>query len=78
VRVAQLLTAVLDALDRDINDPGTSNGDVLRGIAMALAIRAAMIEAPKEQTDAPVRDLVAVALAAMDDSERRYAQVGHA
>ncbi len=79
MRVAQMLSAILAALDAEVRlDPATSNGDVLQAVAMALAIRAAMIEAPKNLTDRLSVDLVAEALDALSGADRRYAQVGHA
>jgi hypothetical protein len=79
VRVSQLLSAVLEALDRETKlDPTTSNGDILQAVAMALAIRASMTEAPKEMTDRLSVELVCTSLAAMNDAQRRYIQVGHA
>ena len=79
VRVSQLLSAILEALDRETRlDPTTSNGDLLQATAMALSIRASMIEAPKEVTDQLAADLVNTSLAAMNDAQRRYIHVGHA
>lgn len=78
-RVAQVLTAILAALDAEVGiDPATSNGDVLQAVAMALAIRAAMIDAPKDLTDHLSVELVTATLAAMDDAERHYTHLGHA
>ncbi len=79
VRVSQMLTALLATLDAEVRvDPGTSNGDVLQAVAMALAIRASMIEAPKELTDRLSCDLLSTALAALNDADRRYVHLGHA
>ena len=79
MRVSQMLSAILAALDAEVRlDPGTSNGDVLQALAMALSIRASMIEAPKELTDRLALDLVAASLAAMDEADRLYAHLGHA
>lgn len=79
MRVSQMLSALLAALDAEVRlDPGTSNGDVLQALAMALAIRAAMIEAPKELTDRLAIDLVAASLAAMDEADRHSPHFGHA
>lgn len=78
VRVSQILAAVLKAIDREVTvSPGTANGDILQAVAMALAIRAAMIEAPKAMTDGLARDVVNTSLSAMDDAERAYVHVGH-
>ncbi len=79
VRVAQVVSAVLEAIDREVGvSPATANGDILQAVAMALAIRAAMIEAPKEVTDRLAADVVAASLGAMDDAKRAYIHVGHA
>ena len=58
--------------------PSTANGDILQAVAMALAIRAAMIEAPKEMTDRLAMEVVRTSLTAMDDADRGYVHVGHA
>jgi len=47
-------------------------------MAMALAIRASMIEVAKPITDRLAADLVKTALSAMNDADRRHIQVGHA
>ena len=80
VRVGQVITAVLGAVDRDIHVAGeTSNGDVLQALAMALAVRAGMVHAPKDTTDAIAARLVKTALDAVGRADRsKGAQVGHA
>lgn len=79
MRVSQLLTVVLDTLDREIGLLGeTSNGDVLQALAMATAIRAAMIHAPLPVTERLATDLLASALAGMGQAERRSPTAGHA
>ncbi|HSN72759.1 MAG TPA: hypothetical protein VLT59_14685 [Steroidobacteraceae bacterium] len=79
IRVEQMLSAILATLDRDIGAAGeTSNGDVLQAMAMALAIRAAMIHAPKRLTDQLASELVATALAALDGAERHLPMSGRA
>jgi mRNA-degrading endonuclease toxin of MazEF toxin-antitoxin module len=79
VRVANIISAVLEALDREVRlDPNTGNGDLLQGVAMALAIRSAMIAAPKERTDQLTLTLVRNALAATDKAVRRSGLIGHA
>jgi hypothetical protein len=79
VRVSQLLTALLEALDREIGVSGeTSNGDVLQALAMAAAIRAAMIEAPDEITGPLARDLLSGALSAMQEATHTRAPSGRA
>lgn len=63
MRVEQLVTTILRAIERDIGIAGeTSNGDVLQAMAMATAIRARMIHAPPETTGRIARDLVEAAL----------------
>ena len=78
VRVSQMISAILEALDREVKLEATSNGDVLQALAMATAIRASMVEAPKRITDQMTAELVGASLRAMDDAEREYRQVGHA
>ena len=79
VRVAQLITSVLDAIDKDIALAGeTSNGDVLQAVAMTMAIRAAMIHAPHGTTEKLAKQLLETALAAMAASTRHTAPAGHA
>ncbi|NBB83923.1 MAG: hypothetical protein GVY28_11030 [Alphaproteobacteria bacterium] len=79
VRVSQMLNAALAAVDREVSlDPNTSNGDVLQALAMAIAVRAAMIEAPKATTDRLTADLVASALGALDAARRDRPTTGHA
>ena len=79
VRVDQMLRAALDAIDREVKlDPETSNGDVLQALAMALAIRGAVIAAPKPTTDRLAHDLLRAALGAMETAERQSPTAGHA
>ncbi len=79
VRVAQLVSHVLDAVDKDIAVAGeTSNGDVLQALAMAIAIRAEMIHAPRATTGDLAKRLLSDALAAMAESARHEPQAGHA
>jgi hypothetical protein len=79
VRVSQLLTALLETLDREVGLLGeTSNGDVLQALTMATAIRAAMIHAPGPVTARLAADLLAAALAGMEQAERHGPQAGHA
>lgn len=79
VRVDQLLSAVLKAVDQDIRLGGeeTSNGDVLQALAMAMAVRARMIHAPSEITDKLANDLLRQALDAAQAAEREGAAPGH-
>lgn len=70
VHVANLITAVLEALDREIGILGrVGNGDVLQALAMALAVRTRMLAGGSEQVDALVRDLVATALASASQAD---------
>ncbi len=79
IRVGQLVSLLLDALDHDIAVVGeTSNGDVLQACAMAMAIRAGMIHAPQEVTRELSRDLLNSALDAVGSAARQHPQSGHA
>ena len=79
VRVGQLVSKVLDALDKDIALAGeTSNGDVLQAMAMVLAIRARMIHAPRTLTESLSIDLVRTALDAVASSVHQDPKIGHA
>lgn len=79
VRVNQLLTAVLERLDREIRVLGeTANGDVLQALAMALAVRASMIHAPRPLTDRLAQELVQTALAAIGKPQETGHPAGHA
>ena len=79
VRVSQLITVILEAINRDVANMGeTSNGDVLQALAMALAIRARMIHAPHETVEGLTRGLVKNALNAVADAERQTPPIGHA
>ena len=79
VRVDQLVSAILEAIDRDIAVAGdTSNGDVLQAAAMALAIRTRMIHAPWPVTERLAKSLTADALTAVGVAQRQSPTVGHA
>jgi hypothetical protein len=79
VRVAQLLTAVLATVDREIRTLGeTSNGDILQALAMAAAARARMIHAPVEQTSELARTLLTEALKGAAAARGGEGVVGHA
>ncbi|WP_300295257.1 hypothetical protein [Ferrovibrio sp.] len=79
MRVSQLLTAILETLDREIALLGdTSNGDMLQALSMATAIRAAMIHAPLPVTQRLATELQATALRAMDTAARQSPPAGHA
>ena len=63
MRVSQLVTAILDAIERDISIAGeTSNGDVLQAVAMAAAVRSRMIHAPPAVTEKITRELLEAAV----------------
>ncbi len=79
VRVEQLLSTVLDAIDKDITLAGdTSNGDVLQAVAMAMAIRSRMIHAPEAAVERLSVQLLQTALAAAHEAVHHTPQVGHA
>ena len=70
VRIEQMLSALLAALDRDMAAmPETVNGDVLQALAMATAIRARMIHAPAPVTADLARRILDEALAAVDRAD---------
>ncbi len=63
VHVANILTAILGAVDRELQLLGSvGNGDVLQGLAMALAVRTRMLGRRSDQVDALVRELLEAAL----------------
>ena len=65
VQVSNLLSAVLDGVDREIRLLGkVGNGDVLQAMAMALAVRTRMLGSSSEQLDGLVKGLLETALAA--------------
>ena len=79
VRVGQLVSAVLQVIDRDIAVAGeTSNGDVLQAVAMAMAIRARMIQSPHEAVARLSAELLRTALDAVAEAARQSPQIGHA
>ena len=79
VRVAQLVSAILAAIDRDLAIAGeTSNGDVLQAAAMAMAIRARMIQAEQQTVQRLATDLMHTAQAAVARATHRRPQAGHA
>ncbi|KZD12018.1 hypothetical protein [Oceanibaculum pacificum] len=70
MRVSQLVTTLLGALDRDVRTLGeTANGDILQALAMTLAVRAAMIPAPALTTATMAQQLVDEALGAIGTAE---------
>lgn len=79
VRVNQLLTVILDAIDQDIKVCGeTGNGDVLQAVAMALAVRARMIHAPTNVTSELSSQLLGKALNAASTADRVEPESGNA
>ena len=78
VKVHQLLSAILSQIDTELSVLGpSSNGDVLQAMAMALAIRARMINAAPEQLSQIALDLAADSLQACIKAERQRPPVGH-
>lgn len=79
MRVSQLLGAVLGTLDRELRVLGnTANGDVMQALAMALAVRTAMLHAPYQVGQELATGLVADVLAAAEHCERDTGPVGNA
>lgn len=79
MRVGQLLSATLAQIDRELKIFGdTANGDVLQALAMALAVRTAMIQGPRHVTDALAGDLLDAALGAVEKPPTYSGPVGHA
>ena len=79
VRVGQILSLLLEAIDRESKVAGpVSNGDVLQATAMALAVRAQMIEAPINTTASLSEQLLRSALHSVADAAHRSPKVGHA
>ncbi len=79
VRVSQLVTELLHAIDKDIQVCGeTSNGDVLQALAMAMAIRGQMIYAPSEDIRALTQVLLDFALEAGAGANQYGPPAGHA
>lgn len=79
MRVDQLLSAILNAVDQDIKLCGeTGNGDVLQALAMALAVRARMIHAPEDVTAKLAQQLLATATTAVTKAEHTSPEAGNA
>ncbi len=79
VRVAQLVSALLETIDKDIAVAGeTSNGDVLQAVAMAMAVRARMIHASSQTSAELSAQLLEVALEATAEAEHRTPTSGRA
>ncbi len=78
VKVHQMLTAILQTVDEQIKVLGvTSNGDVLQAAAMALSVRARIINAPTETLESIVNDLVKSNFRACIDAPRKSPAAGH-
>jgi len=70
---------MLAALDRELRVLADSaNGDVMQALAMALAVRTAMLHAPYEIGRDLSAELVASSLTAAEDAVRWPGIVGHA
>ncbi len=79
VRVGQLISIILESIDRDLGVGGDmNNGDVLQSLAMVMAIRTGMIYAPRDMTGKLAKDLLAEALEAFSRSNHSAPQSGHA
>ena len=77
--VGQLASALLETIGREIAlRDEVSNGDALQAIAMAMSVRATMIEAPEGVTHPLARRLLDDALASMAEARHRRPDVGHA
>ena len=78
VKVHQLLSAILSRIDTELSVLGpSSNGDVLQAVAMALAIRARMINAAPDQLSKIALDLAADSLQACMKTQRQQPPAGH-
>jgi len=78
MRVSQLLGSVLGMIDRELKVLGnTANGDVMQALAMALAVRTAMLHAPYAIGQQLATELAATALAAAAHCKRDEGAVGH-
>ena len=79
MRVQQLLTALLETLTREIRVLGpTSNGDVLQALAMALAVRAGMVEAAPATALKLAQELLGTSVGAVGRSALLQMPAGHA
>jgi hypothetical protein len=69
---------VLGMIDRELKVLGnTANGDVMQALAMALAVRTAMLHAPYAIGRQLATELAVTALAAAEHCERDEGAVGH-
>ena len=79
VHVSNLITAILTTIDREISLMGdVSNGDVLQGVSMALAIRTHIIHAPIETTSGLTKNLLNDALNSLTKATTILAPSGRA
>ena len=79
VKVSQLLTVVLETIDKEMAVTGPmANGDVLQALAMAVAIRSRMIHAPSEITSDLTKTITAYALDATTNAKISRALHGNA
>ena len=77
VGVGQLVSTLLQAIERDLDVVGEmSNGDVLQALAMATAVRARMIHASQDLTEAIAKELVGIALGAVAEATHHEAKAG--
>lgn len=76
-RVGDMTSLILSSIDQDIAHAGeTSNGDVLQAMAMALAVRARMINASPDLINKLAKQLLDDALAAAAEAERQSPPAG--
>ena len=79
VRVNQLVTALLHAIDKDMKLGGvTSNGDVMQAVAMVLAIRSKMIATDDKTVRQIVLSLAETAMASAAAATVTSGPIGHA
>jgi hexokinase len=79
MRTGQLLDAVLATLDRELRVLGDSaNGDVLQALAMAIAVRTAMLHAAYDTGRNLSATLTETALDAAESCARDPGMVGNA
>jgi hypothetical protein len=78
VKVHQILTAVLKTIDEQMKILGaTSNGDILQALAVALSVRARIINAPPQTLEGIVNNLVESNLQAAMKAQRKSPPAGH-
>ncbi len=78
-RVGELLSAILNALDAQVEGGLTAaNGDVLQAVAMALALRAEMLPAARAVKESLTHDVVARALKSVGNATHGRTSVGRA